>query len=50
MLGEVLVGGSDFHHCIGIKQGARKLDASEMLGCHPAAWYVLQETAAPISF
>lgn len=38
MFGEASVGGSDSHCCIGIKLGARKPDASEALGCHPAAW------------
>jgi len=38
MLGQALVGFTDFHHCIRIEQGARKLDASEALGYHAVAW------------
>lgn len=34
LFGEALVGGSDSHHCIGIKLEGRKPGASEALGCH----------------
>lgn len=37
MFGEASAGGSDSHHCVGIKLGVRKPDASEALGCHRAA-------------